>query len=94
MTPWSDSQRRMLAAMGYTPWQRASAASTTLPQVPASPARAEAGASAHPRLFAALRQAAAGADISALVGDLDALRRDPQRKRALWPKLRALRRPG
>ena len=44
------------------------------------------------RLLEALRRAANGADPSALVDDLDRLRRDPALKRALWPRLRALRR--
>ena len=46
----------------------------------------------HDKLFAALQQAALGQDVSALVGDVAALRRDPHRKRALWPQLRTLRR--
>jgi hypothetical protein len=45
------------------------------------------------KLLAALRLAAGGRDPLALAGDLDALRRDPARKRELWPRLRALRRP-
>ena len=44
------------------------------------------------RLSEALQRAAAGRDVSGLVGDIDALRRDPLKKRALWPRLRALRR--
>jgi hypothetical protein len=45
------------------------------------------------KLLAALRLAAGGRDPIALAGDLEALRRDPARKRELWPRLRALRRP-
>jgi hypothetical protein len=44
------------------------------------------------RLLEALRRAANGADPMPLVDDLDRLRRDPALKRALWPRLRALRR--
>lgn len=44
------------------------------------------------KLLAALQQAALGQDVSALVEDLAALRRDPLKKRALWPQLRTLRR--
>jgi hypothetical protein len=44
------------------------------------------------RLMEALRRAAGGADVAALAGDLDKLRREPALKRALWPRLRALRR--
>lgn len=45
----------------------------------------------HERLLAALRRAAGNADVTNVLPDLDALRRDPLLKRALWPKLRALR---
>jgi hypothetical protein len=44
------------------------------------------------RLMEALRRAAGGADVAALAGDLEKLRREPALKRALWPRLRALRR--
>ncbi len=43
-------------------------------------------------LLDALRRAAGGCDISDLVADLERLRREPALKRALWPRLRALRR--
>jgi hypothetical protein len=57
---------------------------------PAAPPRASAASVA--AFAAALRRAAGGGDVSALVDDLDRLRRDPAAKRALWPRLRALRR--
>jgi hypothetical protein len=57
------------------------------------PAAAAPRANAEPAAFAAaLRRAAGGGDVSALVDDLERLRRDPAAKRALWPRLRALRR--
>ncbi len=43
-------------------------------------------------LLDALRRAAGGGDISGLVADLERLRQEPALKRALWPRLRALRR--
>jgi hypothetical protein len=43
-------------------------------------------------LLEALRRAAGGRDIGELVADLERLRREPALKRALWPRLRALRR--
>lgn len=46
------------------------------------------------RLTLALQRAARGRDLQALLPDLEVLRRDPQRKRQLWPQLRALRRTG
>jgi hypothetical protein len=42
-------------------------------------------------LAAAIARAANGRDQSALALDLDKLRREPALKRALWPRLRALR---
>jgi hypothetical protein len=56
-----------------------------------APARAAAPVSTA-RLLEALRRAAGGADVATLAGDLDRLRREPALKRALWPRLRALRR--
>jgi len=57
----------------------------------ASPARG-----ARPdRLMQALLRAAGGADeavVAGLVGDITALRGNPAAKRALWPRLRTLRR--
>lgn len=43
-------------------------------------------------LLEALRHAAGGRDVADLVADLERLRREPALKRALWPRLRALRR--
>jgi hypothetical protein len=43
-------------------------------------------------LHSALRRAAGGADLASLSVDLARLRREPALKRALWPRLRALRR--
>ena len=54
---------------------------------PAAPPAARPGA-----LLEALRRAAGGRDIADLVADLERLRREPALKRALWPRLRALRR--
>jgi len=49
-------------------------------------------AAAPDALMLALQRAARGRDAQALVADLEGLRRDPRRKRELWPQLRALRR--
>jgi hypothetical protein len=46
----------------------------------------------HEKLQEALRRAAGGNDISALIDDIEKLRQQPALKRALWPRLRALRR--
>jgi hypothetical protein len=50
------------------------------------------GREGNERLREALRRAAGGSDVSALIEDLERLRREPALKRALWPRLRALRR--
>lgn len=99
---WSADQQRMLSAMGYALYVQSSAipgaqlqpnvmAVSVLPASAGEPSLLK--AADHERLRLALRLAAGGADVSRLVLDIDALRRDPQLKRALWPRLRALRRP-
>ena len=78
-TPWSPRQRQWLAALGYTLYEVA--------PVPAVPLQ-------HALLRAAGRDAAA-ADARVVLRALpapDALRGDARAKRALWPRLRALRR--
>lgn len=76
-------------------------AASAAPRATAAPRASAAdtlAASAHgpqvglPALLAALTRAAGGADIAALISDLELLRRQPLAKRALWPRLRALRR--
>lgn len=90
-----------------TPPARSADASNTAPVSrpamprPVAPPRpgTDAGAGVD-RLRAALSRAAGGVDpaaLSALIGEGDAaarLRGDPAAKRALWPRLRALRRAG
>ena len=70
-----------------TPAKTSSPASESNP-----PGRAAAAPAQTARLLEALRRAANGAEVAALAGDLDQLRREPALKRALWPRLRALRR--
>lgn len=93
---WSPEQQRLLSAMGYTLYRQAAAPTSAgspamivqdAPVDPPAPASATAG-----RLLQSLQRAAAGRDVAGLVGDLEDLRRDPMKKRALWPRLRALRR--
>lgn len=63
---------------------------------PASPAPATViggrDAGEHAGLAHALWRAAGGGDLAGLVDDLARLRREPALKRALWPRLRTLRR--
>lgn len=93
MSLWSADQERMLRAMGYTPYARAGAAPSPLALVEAAASIAT-GGGGFDALRAALRRAAGDRDADALIGDLARLRQDPAGKRALWPKLRALRRAG
>lgn len=62
------------------------------PAAPGSSDRPTPGGAPTARLLEALRRAAGGGDVSGLVDDLDRLRREPALKRALWPRLRTLRR--
>jgi hypothetical protein len=81
---WSPQQQAMLSAMGYTLYRQTGAAG-----LPSGPADA-----GEERLFQALQRAAGGRDPSALaLPPLAQLRTSAQAKRALWPALRALRRP-
>lgn len=96
MSLWSAEQERMLRAMGFMPYARAGAemAGAGIEQSRADiaiPASTPAG-NAFDALRVALRRAAGNRDVDALIGDLARLRKDPTGKRALWPKLRALRR--
>jgi hypothetical protein len=98
---WSAEQLRMLRAMGHEPMRLAPAGSPVgaavsrdstpraeeQSRLTAAPTVSAAGA-----LAAAIARAAGGRDVSALALDLDQLRREPALKRALWPRLRALRR--
>jgi hypothetical protein len=80
-----------LAAMPLTGPIAAKAAPTTAPST--TSASSKVAASQVPeKLLEALRRAAGGNDIGALVDDIDKLRNQPALKRALWPRLRALRR--
>ena len=92
---WNLQQQGMLAAMGYTLYRPAAAAS---PAPVAKPAVAEhvpaSGSTAvGDRLMLALQRAAGGRDLSGLaLPPLETLRSDATAKRELWPVLRALRR--
>lgn len=96
---WSTEQQRLLHALGHdlmvhglgvgaakaaTPVERSIAAK-------AAPAVTSPAAADH-KLADAIRRAAGGSDVSALIDDIGRLRSEPALKRALWPRLRALRR--
>ncbi len=98
---WSAEQQRLLGAMGYTLYQRAAPGPAAMPMAVTSarpalapgstPARLPASGGVE-KLLTALQRTVPGRDVLALAGDVEALRRDPMKKRALWPQLRALRR--
>ncbi len=102
---WSVEQRRLLQALGHDlmvhgrAWPAPVAAAAAKPAAKGRPmpadepaVRAASAPAQVARLLEALRRAAGGADVAALAGDLEQLRRQPALKRALWPQLRALRR--
>jgi hypothetical protein len=98
---WSAEQLRMLRAMGHEPMSLAPVGTP----VGAAVSRDFSGRESQSRLTdaptgetssvavlaAAISRAADGRDLSALALDLNRLRREPALKRALWPRLRALR---
>lgn len=84
---WNPAQRAMLSAMGYTLYRPAGA------PVAESPAVAATGALPEGPLLKALRRAARRDDLAGLpLPPWDQLRADAAAKRALWTRLRALRR--
>jgi hypothetical protein len=89
MTPWNGEQQRLLQAMGYVLYTRTSAP-TSMPA--ALPMTNPVETATADRLLRSLQLAAMGRDVSALIADPAELRGNARAKRALWPKLRALRR--
>jgi hypothetical protein len=89
---WNADQLRWLRALGHEPMLLRPAGAEPGREEPARGEEPRPTGAASGALAAALARAAGGRDLSALALDLDALRRDPASKRALWPKLRGLRR--
>lgn len=94
---WSGEQQRMLGAMGFQLLVRVPAGAAMFASHPPASLPVEAPLPAvltaeFPGLRRALQRAAGEHDIARLVDDLARLRREPALKRALWPRLRALRR--
>lgn len=97
---WSAEQQRLLAALGYTLYRPVTAAAPAVENDRDRPQPAAAAAPPPPpappprsaRLLDHLRLAAGGHDPARLAIDLSALRGDAAAKRALWPRLRTLRR--
>jgi len=91
---WDADQLRWLRALGHEPMLLASSMPAAAHAAEAAPAPSAPPSQPGRRdaLLAALARAAGGRDLAALGLDLEQLRREPRAKRALWPKLRALRR--
>ena len=96
---WSAEQLRILRAMGHEPMLLAPVGTPVgaafgrddVREEASRPKAAPTGSTAADALAAAIARAAGGRDLSALALDLDKLRGEPALKRALWPRLRALR---
>ncbi len=103
--PWDPLQREILEAMGFAVYRAATPApvpavlSAATAQIASDDARSDDARSDDPLVAALLRAAGRSRDAhdaAQLVRGWPApqtLRRDPRAKRALWPQLRALRRP-
>jgi hypothetical protein len=90
---WDAFQREALGALGHTLYRRADAQAPSSPEpVDAPPATAAITALQRALLRAAGRRDPADADLRSLLATASGLRADPVAKRALWPRLRALRR--
>ena len=101
---WDAQQLRILRALGHEPMLLAA----SMPASPVGAAfsrdcaigfeeqsrlkAAPTSSGTNSGLAAAILRAAGGRDLSALAIDFERLRREPALKRALWPRLRALRR--
>jgi hypothetical protein len=88
---WSPQQQAMLAAMGYTLY-RLAGQEPAAADLPAKAVAIRPTAAATEPLLQALQRAAGGRDLAALALSLPDLRASAAAKRALWPRLRALRR--
>ena len=98
---WNSEQLRLLRALGHEPMQLATVFGGTPAVVGAAvsrdsqqPSRLTAAPTMQSTdaLASAIARAAGGRDLAGLALDFERLRREPALKRALWPRLRALRR--
>jgi predicted component of type VI protein secretion system len=94
---WDGFQREVLAALGHRVYALGQPEPQPQPQVQAVPSPGPRASPAHgpaSPLLAALARAA-GVEVARLpdLPALKSLRGDARAKRALWPRLRALRRP-
>ncbi len=96
--PWSPQQREWLQALGHDVLLLAGTATDAerLPVAGSPPRGTVAGPTADNPLLRAVLRAAGGrgiAELAAWLPDPASLRGDAAAKRALWPRLRTLRKP-
>jgi len=89
---WSDGQLRILRELGHEPMLLASRVEAVAAVALVEEGQARPKPAATEQLAAAIARAAGGRDLAGLALDFERLRREPALKRALWPRLRALRR--
>ena len=90
---WGSAQQAMLEAMGYTLHRFGPQAALPPSRDGAGVGPADGSDADHARLLLALQRAAGGRDLAGVpLPPLARLRGDAAAKRALWPRLRALRR--
>ncbi len=92
---WDAFQRQVLAELGHAVYVARDAAAPTHAEAPAEPPVQALAATAHPLLARLARAAGLGQDqLLRLAPELagQAAGMDAAAKRALWPRLRALRR--
>ena len=93
---WDPFQREVLAELGHVVYRQASIAAASVPEAVTTEARhGDAAASDDPMLARVARAAGMSAEaLQARLGDMQlvaSLRGNSHAKRALWPRLRALR---
>ncbi|MFZ5636561.1 MAG: hypothetical protein ACOY82_08225 [Pseudomonadota bacterium] len=95
--PWDSLQREVLEAMGFSVYSATSAtvaiATTTTPVVSSDVVSDDPLVAALLRAAGRSRDARDAAQLAQGWPSPQTLRRDPRAKQALWPQLRALRRP-
>ena len=89
---WSAGQLRILRELGHEPMLLASRAPAPVSVAEGRDKYSRPEAAPIEPLAAAIARAAGGRDLAGFALDFERLRREPALKRALWPRLRALRR--
>lgn len=91
--PWDPLQREVLEAMGFSVYGAIPAATATASDAASDAVPGDPLVAALLRAAGRSRDARDAAQLAQGWPSPQTLRRDPRAKRALWPQLRALRRP-